>query len=227
MPACVAMPSSTSPRSPAAMSDFMSPSSTALNGWVVVHSGCCGANTFTRSRAKASWVYIGCSTHKVPSLSNVAMRSAGGTKSGPPCRVTRATKPVIACLLGPSFHDGSGSLDAAVCASAGLGRSDAENAGSTARAESSARRLTPGKKGFCDMAATYLTLASGRPTGPPRSHVLPKEFLGRQRQSLEFLASGTKTAKLINRRSRWRERERLERLGEHFLQVDDGGYANG
>ena len=70
----------------------MSPSSAALNGCVFFHSGWSGASAFTRSSAKASWVYIGCSTHRVPSLSNVAMRSAGGTKSGPPCRVTRATK---------------------------------------------------------------------------------------------------------------------------------------
>ena len=31
----------------------------------------------TRSSANASWTYIGCSSHKVPSLSNTAMRSAG------------------------------------------------------------------------------------------------------------------------------------------------------
>ena len=37
--------------------------------------------------------------------------------------------------------------------------------------------------------------------------------LGRQHQSLEFLASGTKTTKLVNRRSRWRERKRLVRFG--------------
>jgi hypothetical protein len=58
-------------------------------------------------------------------------------------------------LLGPSFHDGSGPPDAAVCARADIGRSDPENAGSTARAESSVRRLTPEQKSFCDMAATF------------------------------------------------------------------------
>ena len=52
---------------------------------------------------------MGCSTHSVPSLSNVAMRSAGGTKSGPPSRVMRATKSIIARLAGPSCHDGNGS----------------------------------------------------------------------------------------------------------------------
>src|SRR5215468_12582549 len=37
------------------------------------------------------------------------MRSGGGTKSAPPCAVTRATKPLIACFAAPSFHEGSGS----------------------------------------------------------------------------------------------------------------------
>jgi hypothetical protein len=68
----------------------------------------------TRSKTKANWTYIGCSIHSVPSLSKVAMRWSGGTKSGPPCVVTRATKLVIDDLEVPSFQDGSGS----VCASA-------------------------------------------------------------------------------------------------------------
>ena len=55
----------------------MSPSSNALNGCLVFHSGCSGAIALTRSKAKASWKYIGCSDHSVPSLSNVAMRSVG------------------------------------------------------------------------------------------------------------------------------------------------------
>jgi hypothetical protein len=42
-------------------------------------SGCCGASFFTRSNAKRACVYIGYSIHKVPSLSKVAMRSAGST----------------------------------------------------------------------------------------------------------------------------------------------------
>ena len=57
----------------------MSPSSAALNGCRVFHSGCCGASAFTRSIANASWKYIGCSDHSVPSLSNTAIRSAGAT----------------------------------------------------------------------------------------------------------------------------------------------------
>src|SRR6202050_1862764 len=153
MPACVAMPSSTSPRSPAAMSVFMSPSSTALNGCVLVHSGCCGAKTFTRSRTKASWVYIGCSTHNVPSLSNVAMRSAGGTKSGPPCWMTRATKPVIACLLGPSFHDGSESVCACACRKMG---STGANKSDSVAVLSRLRRSMPGSTRF-----DFMTLFPG------------------------------------------------------------------
>ena len=48
--------------------------------------------------------------HSVPSLSKVAMRSGTGTKSGEPSFVTLATKSPIAFFVGPSFHDGSGSL---------------------------------------------------------------------------------------------------------------------
>ncbi len=60
------------------------------------HSGCCGASTFTRSSAKRSWKYIGCSAQSVPSLSKVAMRSLGGTKSDEPSLVTFSTKAMIA-----------------------------------------------------------------------------------------------------------------------------------
>jgi hypothetical protein len=44
-----------------------------------------------------------------------------------------------------------------------MGKSDPENAGSTARAESSVRRLNLEKKSFCDMAAAYSILPSGHP----------------------------------------------------------------
>ena len=73
------------------------------------HSGCCGASAFTRSKAKSAWKYIGCSAQSVPSLSNMAMRSASGTKSGEPAFVTFATKATMDCLAVPSFHEGSGS----------------------------------------------------------------------------------------------------------------------
>ena len=42
---------------------------------------------------RASWKYSGCSPQSVPSLSKVAMRSAGGTKSGEPCFVTFRRSP--------------------------------------------------------------------------------------------------------------------------------------
>ena len=71
----------------------------------------------SRGRARrAIWKYIGCSAQSVPSLSNVAMRSAGGTKSGEPSFVTFATKSTMAFFGLPSFHDGSGSACASGCA---------------------------------------------------------------------------------------------------------------
>jgi hypothetical protein len=48
--------------------------------------------------AKRNWKYSGCSAHRVPSLSNTAMRSATGTKSGVPGFVTFATNAVMACF---------------------------------------------------------------------------------------------------------------------------------
>ena len=70
---------------------------------------------------------MGCSDQSVPSLSNVAMRSGTGTKSGVPGFVTRETKPVIACFAAPSFHEGSGST--ATGALAGVSAGDGAGAG--------------------------------------------------------------------------------------------------
>jgi hypothetical protein len=56
---------------------------------------------------------MGCSLHNVPSLSNVAIRSAGGTKSGPPFLVTFFTNCIMVDLLAPLFQDGNGSADLA------------------------------------------------------------------------------------------------------------------
>jgi hypothetical protein len=58
--------------------------------------------------AKRNWKYSGCSARSVPSLSKVATRSAGGTKSGEPCVVTRSTNATIAALGSVSFHDRRG-----------------------------------------------------------------------------------------------------------------------
>ena len=113
MPACVAATNATRPFSPAAATAFMSPSSSALNGSL---SSTPDASAPAPSRGRwrtATWKYIGCSHQSVPSLSKVAMRSATGTKSGPPCVVTRATKSGIDFFAAPSFQDGSGSPPAA------------------------------------------------------------------------------------------------------------------
>ena len=67
------------------------------------------ARAGTRSRQYITWVYIGGETQSVPSWSKVAMRSSGGTNFGLPCSVVARTKSTMACLAGPSFHEGSGS----------------------------------------------------------------------------------------------------------------------
>src|SRR5438477_6350976 len=95
--------------SPPASAPFTSPLSNEANGSFVFHSGCCGASAFTRSTAKKSWKYIGCSHQSVPSLSNVAMRSSSGTKSGEPSFVTFATNSTMDCLTAPSLQEGNGS----------------------------------------------------------------------------------------------------------------------
>ena len=69
------------------------------------------------------------------------MRWSAGTKSAPPCVVTRATKLVIDCFVGPSFQDGSGSPE--VCAEADMERSGPNRTGSAAKVETSRRRLRP------------------------------------------------------------------------------------
>ena len=61
---------------------------------------------------KSSWMGIGFSHHRVPSLSNTATRSAAGTNSGDPSVVTRSTNSTMACLLAPARQLGSGSPSA-------------------------------------------------------------------------------------------------------------------
>ena len=60
----------------------------------------------TRSRQYITCEYIGCSTQSVPSWSKVAMRSSGGTNFGPRLSVVALTNSTMACLAGPSFHEG-------------------------------------------------------------------------------------------------------------------------
>src|SRR5262249_57782075 len=59
---------------------------------------------------------MGCSTHSVPSWSKVATRSSWGTNVGLDLSVVFCTNSTIACLAGPSFHEGSGSPCVALCA---------------------------------------------------------------------------------------------------------------
>ena len=113
MPAWEAIINSTIPFSPDAANSLRSLSNTALKGCLFFHSGCRGANAFIRSSAKASWVYMGCSVHSVPSLSKVAMRSAGGTNRGLDLSVAVRTNSMIADFAGPSFQEGRGSVAAA------------------------------------------------------------------------------------------------------------------
>jgi hypothetical protein len=58
----------------------------------------------SRCRTKSSSIGIGFSHHRVPSLSNTATRSSGGTNSGDPSVVTRSTNSRIAVAAGPSFQ---------------------------------------------------------------------------------------------------------------------------
>src|SRR3954469_627430 len=139
MPACVAAMISIRPLSPEAINVLRLPSSTALNGCLVVQSGLSGASSLVRASAKASCTYIGCSHQRVPSLSKVATRPDVSTKSGLPDVVTRETKFVIEALTSPLFQDGSGSVLA--CASNVAGRSGPITVGIAASAESRTRRL--------------------------------------------------------------------------------------
>ena len=82
-----------------------------MNGCFLFHSGCCGASALTRSIAKMIWKYIGCSAHSVPSLSKVAMRWSGGTKSALPW-VVSAGEFGDRLLHRPSFQEGRGSAGA-------------------------------------------------------------------------------------------------------------------
>ena len=81
------------------------------------------------SMAKANWVYMGDSAHKVPSLSNTAIRPISGTNSPDPGSVTAATKSTMDCLVGVSRQLGSASaipvivvLPQALCARMSNGR---------------------------------------------------------------------------------------------------------
>ena len=78
---------------------------------------------------------MGCSHQSVPSLSNTAMRSEGGTKSGEPSFVTFATKARMAFFGAVSFHDGSGSVPDGACerTSAGIPATSNRSPGNASR----------------------------------------------------------------------------------------------
>ena len=180
----------------------MSPSSTAWNGCLLFQPGFCGASALTRAKMKANWTYIGCSHHSVPSLSKVAMRWSGGTKSGPPLLVTRATKLVIDVLVAPSFHDGSGSP----CACATPSESDCS--GTLASTPASAVR----RVSMVRFMAMLLLKPSLTALELPRP---------------ESLLSCPEATEMINGGAGRRECERLKRFREHLLQVILSCDANG
>ena len=95
-----------------------SPVTTALKGSSLASAGCALTTSFTRSSAKATCAYIGCSTHSVPSWSKVATRWAGGTNCGLALSVVLRTNCTMASLAAPSFHDGNGSVAGAIWAQA-------------------------------------------------------------------------------------------------------------
>ena len=129
-PACVAAISLKKSASGSFAMAARSPSSTVLNGCSSRQPGLAAASALMRSTVNSTSTYIGCSVHSVPSLSNVAMRSAGGTKPGLPGCVVSVTNRTIAALVAPAFHDGSGSA----------GGSPAHPARTTAATSSAAQR---------------------------------------------------------------------------------------
>src|SRR5262245_14458598 len=86
------------------------PDKTVLNGSTFFKSGFFSTTAGTRSRQYIICVYIGCSTHVVPSWSKVAMRASGATNCGLLFSVVVFTNSTIAFLAAPSFQDGSGSV---------------------------------------------------------------------------------------------------------------------
>jgi len=93
-----------------------------------------------RGRGRRRPAYrAGGSTQRVPSWSNSAMRSSGGTKSLLDGSVAARTKSRIACFAGPSFHRSS----ALVWVSAAVASRSPGGADIAASAPSTRRRLGP------------------------------------------------------------------------------------
>jgi len=91
------------------------PDSTVLKGSTFASSGFALTTAGTHSRQYMTCEYIGCSTHRVPPWSKVAIRASGGTTVGLDWSVVVSTKLTIAHLAGLSFHEGSGSVRERLC----------------------------------------------------------------------------------------------------------------
>ena len=96
----------------------ISPASAAFTMGSFANSGSIGARRLISLNTKAICGGMGASLHRVPSLSNTAIRSGMGTKSALPSVAVRFTKSRMACLAGPSFQLASGSVVAATAVSA-------------------------------------------------------------------------------------------------------------
>src|SRR4029079_10353337 len=122
-----------------------SPDNTVLKGSRLASSGLPLTSAGTRSRQYTTWLYIGCSTHSVPSWSKVAIRASVGTKLGLDGSVVAFTKFTIACLAGPSFHDGrAGPLEGA-SASAEVGTTEVKRIASATSVATKTLRLVQGR----------------------------------------------------------------------------------
>src|SRR6185436_3090051 len=97
---------------------------------------------------------MGCSTHKVPSWSKVAMRASGGTKVRPDPSTAACTKPMIVSFATPLFHDGSGSMPCAQLAR----MCGSDSRGSAAAVVRIERREIPERR-ECDFISSPLAKA--------------------------------------------------------------------
>ncbi len=95
---------------------------------------------FTRSSAKASWTYIGCSHPQRAVVVEGGDALVDGDEVGPALRGDAVDKLVIAVLVAPSFQDGNSAPG--VCAIAEES-SAADSAGSAVMAAIKARRSIP------------------------------------------------------------------------------------
>src|SRR4051794_21209687 len=79
----------------------------------------------------------------------------------------------MACRAAPSFHDGSGTTDFAVCARASAGRRGPNKIGTAANVESRPRRLTPEAGRIDLMSAVSLWQVLGISWPPPERRASP------------------------------------------------------